>query len=737
MPDFMLSDFMKRHLVMIFTLFVAADATPIKASYANASSPELVLTITNQIANQVRDLDRQGQTERARVVLDRFLKWPYRHESLPLLRLRAELYRREKNFVDEAATYHDILKLFPNNKDALRGRAFATARMNAIHLALKYANQNPDVFFRAELFDFQQASAGRSIKWGGVEEKAGIGQQRFQSTDRALLQNEAVCTLHSQAHESNSPSSHYTDFDRIVALRDRVRMQEAIALYQNLKDRQINIPAYALAAVADAYLYQRQPEQARDLYLQALGLNKQDRDYPNREWQLHLFNAYIDEFDFDAARELIDKLVADIPPVLNKGLRGVEVDNEFYEEARTNQAYARIHADQFEEGQALLDKSLETAPFNLGARTAYGDLLQLREQPRTAQRQYASVLVDDPTNSLAATGIAETAIALNDSQTAMHHLAALTKHYPENREVQRVQRLYHLYQQPLLTVTSGWGNSPTGGGNRGTQNWQVDTMLHSPLLNQQWRMFVHTFNAEADFSDATGIRRRVGVGADYRSPAWRISGEVNQDQTRLNNYGVSLNVAWLPDDHWGVDLEFESNSNNIPLQASAAGIDMKSLKLGVDYIANESRSLRANVAYSWLSDGNRRLEAGANWQERWWSGSIYKLETTLGVFASDNSLTDAAYFNPRQDLSVEAQINNEWTVWRDYQRSFKNRLVLGAGNYWQKGFASGMTSVVRYEHEWNLDPYRTISYGAAYERHPYDGVTNETTLVFLNLTWHL
>ena len=48
-----------------------------------------------------------------------------------------------------------------------------------------------------------------------------------------------------------------------------------------------------------------------------------------------------------------------------------------------------------------------------------------------------------------------------------------------------------------------------------------------------------------------------------------------------------------------------------------------------------------------------------------------------------------------------------------------------------------MTSVVRYEHEWNLDPYRTITYGAAYERHPYDGQSNENTSVYLNISWHL
>jgi biofilm PGA synthesis protein PgaA len=727
---------MRKNLMILCTLFIATDAMSLTTDIAKVKMNKVSPIANHQVAERVLGLAERGQFEQAEVLLNQHLHWPYGKESLPLLRMRAELYQRKNNFVDEAETYHQILQLIPNDRVALRGRAFATLHMGAPHLAVKYAEQHPDAFTQAELLDLHQASAGRSTKWGTVEGKAGIGQQRFQSTDKALLQNDTVRTLHVQ-HKSDSPSGRYTEFDRMVALRDRVRMQEVIALYQTLKQRQIEIPAYALVAVADAYLYQREPESARDLYLQALALSKHDRDYPNREWQLNLFNAYLDAYDFDAARELIDKLVVDIPPVLNKGLRGVEVDNEVYEEARINQAYARINADQYEEGQSLLDKTLETAPFNMGVRLASGDLLQLREQPRAAQRQYASVLVDDPSNSSASAGIAETAIALNDSQTAKHQLDTLTQYYPENREVQRLQQLFATYQQPLLTVTSGWGKSPTGGGNRGNQNWQVDTMLHSPLFNQQWRVFAHTFNAEADFGDATGIRRRAGVGADYRSPAWRISGEINQDQTRLDNYGFSMNTSWLPNDHWGFDLEFESNSNNIPLQASAAGISMKSIKLGMNYIHNESRSLNANLGYSWLSDSNRRVEVGANWQERWWSGPVYKLDTTVGVFSSDNSFSNAVYFNPRRDYSIEAQISNEWTLWRDYQRSFKNRLMLGAGEYWQQGFASGMTSVMRYEHEWNLDPIRTVSYGVAYERHPYDGVANETTSVFLNLTWHL
>ncbi len=723
---------------MLFSLLIINDAMSLPISTANANTQKkLSLIEINRVAEKARDLFVHDQIKGAEELLGRFLHWPYQINLLPLLRMRAELFKRNNNFVDEAATYQQILQFLPGDRAALRGRAFAASHMGALHLAAKYADQHPEAFSQSELLWFDQASAGKSIKWGAVESKAGLGQQRFQSTDKALLQNDALLNHHVSEHKSDSPSARFTEFDRIVALRDRVRMQEAIALYQILKQRGIDIQAYALTAVADAYLYQRQPKLARDLYLQALDSSKNDRDYPNREWQLKLFDAYVDSNEFAAACELIDHLVDTIPPVLNRGLRGVEVDNEIYEQARTDQIRSRLYADQLNEGQELLEMAQVDAPFNLDLRHANGDLLQLREQPRAAQRQYASVLVDDPGNSSAAAGIAETAITLNDGQTAEQKLDTLIQHYPEDREVQRLQRLYHAYSQPLFTVTSGWGRSPSGGGNRGNQNWQVDTLLHSPLLDHHWRVFTHAFNAEADFNTDAGIRRRIGIGADYRSPDWRISGEINQDQTRLDNYGATLDTAWTPNDHWQVDAKFESNSNNIPLQASAANIRMRSVELGVNYIHNESRSLGTSIGYSWLSDGNRRVEAGMKWQERWWSGSTYKLDTVVNVTGSDNSLANADYFNPRNDFSIDAQMINEWTLWQKYQRSFKHRVVLGAGEYWQQGFASGITNTVRYEQELNLDSFHTLNYGVAYERHPYDGQLNESTSVFLNLTWHL
>lgn len=678
-----------------------------------------------QKEKQLLSLLKNKRLIEAEKLLNQTLMWPYRRESLGLLFIRAELCHLNQDYVAEAKAFDDILQLESNDKLAIRGRAFALELMGAVHLAMQYVEQYQTLFSQVELATFKRIAIGKTIAWGKLEAKEGLGQQRFATTDKVLNGNNWVTSTHSQQQE----------FNKILALRDRSKMQEVITLYQQIKPGSI-IPANVIAAAAEAYLYLREPGQAIELYQKALVQPEQHEASVTWEWQLNLANAYTDANDFDAAQDLVDRLVKDMPPVLNRGLRGVEADNEYYEQARVSQAQTRMFADQYAESQSLLENMLTIAPFNSDAKLAYGDLLQFREQPRAAQHQYASALVDDPSSNGAVIGIAETACNLQDYRIASKQLGNLRQHYPEDLEVQRVEQLCDAYQSPLLTVTSGWSHNPSGGGRRGNQDWQVDAIQYSGVFKHNWRVFAHSFNAEAKFDDSTGIRKRVGVGADYRSPAWQLSGEVNQSQDSFDDYGVNLRVAWSPNDHWLFDVAFASNSDDIPLQASISGLEMRSIKFGVNFLENESRDLDINLNYAWLTDNNRRLEIGTNWRERWWSGSTYKLDTTLGISASDNSRANTDYFNPSKDLAIEAQVINEWTLWRNYRQDFKHRLIFGVGQYWQERFASGTITRVRYEHEWNIDPARSISYGAAYERHPYDGELNESTSVFLNLNWH-
>lgn len=702
-----------------------------------AQSESQTTLISNSLeAERALILIDQSRLDDAQTLLSRALTRPYRTGSLPLVRALAVFQARKGDFVAEAATHQDILDLAPGDRAALRGRVFATLRMGAPQLAVHYAKLNVEAFSAAELRNLRQAAVGRSIKWAELEARAGIGLQRFQATDKALTESADLHVEHVSSSTIDGPSCQRAEFDRIVVLRDRARMSQAIALYRDLSQRGVQVPTYVLAAVADAYLYQQEAERARDLYLQALSLSKNDRDYPNREWQLQLFDAYVDANEFDAARTLIDQLERDIPPRINQGLPGVELNNEFYAQARVNAARLRLYAGQLSSSESMLNQLLASAPFNLDARLARGDLLNARDKPRAAQEQFNAILVDDPASIHAAIGIAETALTLYDFGAAKFYADILAENYPESRAVQRLQRELNISQRPILTLTSERGRSPTGGGNKGNSDWVFDATLYSAPIRQHWRVFAHSFNAAADFDDETVTRKRLGIGGEYRAPAWEASVELNQKQFALNEIGVSLRSTWLPNDQWRLSLEFDTKNNNIPLRASATGVDARALGFGVTYSKNESTKLNASVGQSRFSDDNRRTQTGADWTQRWISGPIYKLDTRLGVFASDNTQADVAYFNPRRDFSLDLNVINEWMLWRRYERSFKHRFELGVGRYWQKDFSAKLSTGVRYEHEWSLDKFRTLSYGVGYNRQPFDGVVDKRRSLFLNLSWH-
>lgn len=720
------------HMICCY-LIVATGAV---ATLASAQPEAAQVADAQSIADRAGALIDQGQWDEAQALLSHALIKPFDVDALPSLRMLALLQARKLDFVAEAATHNDILRITPTDRDAQRGRAFALAKTGAPQLAFHYAQLHADAFSAEETLELQQAAAGRSVKWGELEAQSGLGPRRFDALDRALEQNSEVLASHVGAKALASPSAQRTEFDRIVALRARVRMREAITLYQDLKQRQTAFPAYALAAAADAYLYERQPEQARDLYLQALTLSKNDRAYPDRGWQLRLFDAYVDANDFAAARTLIEQLEHDVPPIINVGLRGVELDNEFYTQTRVNAARLPLYADQLWRSESMLNELLAMAPFNIDARLAYGDLLLARDRPRAARDQFNAVRMDDPGSVDAAVGVAEAALTLHDAETTGAHLQVLAENYPESRAVQRVQRELDIYRRPVLKVTAETGRSPTGGGSKGNTDNVIDVTLYSAPLHDHWRVFAHSFNATADFDDETATRKRIGVGGEYRAPNWESSAELSQKQFALDESGVSLRGAWMPTDPWRFALEFDSRSNDIPLRASAAGIDAKALGIEVRYSQNESRKFSVNLAQLSFDDDNRRTQAAAAWTERWVSGPVYKLHTRLGLSASRNTLMDADYFNPQSDRSLELSAINEWTPWRRYERSFKHRVALDLGRYWQESFGAKFSSGLRYEHDWTLDSSRTLSYGVAYRRQPFDGVMDKRTVLFLNMTWH-
>jgi biofilm PGA synthesis protein PgaA len=262
----------------------------------------------------------------------------------------------------------------------------------------------------------------------------------------------------------------------------------------------------------------------------------------------------------------------------------------------------------------------------------------------------------------------------------------------------------------------------------------VDTRLYSAPFGENYRAFLHAFDAEAKFDNGTGKQHRAGFGLEYRSTLVSASGELHHAWNSSRS-GVAAALAITPNDYWTFLGAFDSAANETPLQARVVGVNARRYFGEAVWRAHESRSAALSLAHMDFSDGNRRDIALARWTERVIVGPVYKLEITASLYASTNSLAGVSYFNPSRDLQPTLEFANEWLQWRRYTRAFRHRVVVAIGNYWQQGFGSGPVAALRYEQEWDADDRLALRYGIGRTQHPYDGVKTTRDFAYASLNW--
>ena len=70
-----------------------------------------------------------------------------------------------------------------------------------------------------------------------------------------------------------------------------------------------------------------------------------------------------------------------------------------------------------------------------------------------------------------------------------------------------------------------------------------------------------------------------------------------------------------------------------------------------------------------------------------------------------------------------------------YDYSFRQRLALTVGNYWQSGFGNGDTEAIEYHQRWELGRAISLRYGIGRSLRPYDGEREARNFATLTLLW--
>ncbi|MBS0308085.1 MAG: poly-beta-1,6 N-acetyl-D-glucosamine export porin PgaA [Proteobacteria bacterium] len=653
----------------------------------------------------------------------------YRKEHLPLIVALAELHERREEWLQAAAAYQEALRFDPNFRYAIRGRVLALANAGLSFLAWRLAERHPEAFNDAEKFRFAHDANARTIRFGQAQIAADTGPKRFTVTDDALLGNAAL------AQRTSGQSA--TDFDRLLALRDRMRMQEVVTLYESLSAKKVVLPIYARLAAADAYLWLQQPETARDIYVAALN-DSASLDYTTMlDEQIALVYAYVEAEQHDQARALSDKLLTATPQVMHQHERGLEAPNAEYGRVKLIRALLDVYGDRLEDAEKKLDDLQERAPLNEEIRAAWAGLQSARERPRAALTAFATLRNDNPKSVDAAVGHAELLLTLHQLTQARAEVQALQAAYPEKRSVKNLQEKLKSYDSPFLRVetTAGRGAAIAGADS------VYDAALYSaPLdasLGSRYRFFTHLVRASGSDSVTDVTRTRMGVGFDYRDRDFQAEAEVNRTLDGSATGGIGLALSWDLSDRWQARATLDTNVVDLPAAALSNGIQAKSMKLALNWHPHESRYASGELSAMRFSDGNQRHIGQFLWRERLLSNPKIKLDATLGLSASTNSATNAVYFNPSRDSEAALGLRGEWLLWRRYQRSFRHALSAKWGQYWQEGFGNDALADVHYEQEWRQDDVFEVKYGLGRNFHPYDGAREYRSYVYLNLNWHM
>ncbi len=628
---------------------------------------------------------------------------------------------------EDLARWQAVLEREPGNRDAQRGRVLALARLGAPQLALELADRSPGLLSAQEREAMAADRTAHRIRWGTIAADTGRGPERFAALDRALAESDAVGLRALDPAATLSRVERQLAFDRLVALRDRFRMREAVDLHRALAARPDPVPPYALSAAASAHLTLEQPEAARDLYRRVL-----DAEPENLDARLGLFYALAESEEHDAALAQARHAVSITPKWIGAWSPETTHGNPRYPGVLSVRAMAPLQANRVGEAEARLRVLASRMPFNANVRTDHASTMRARGWPRAAETELRWILAVDPDNSGALGERAGALLEMRDWRQAQSALATAQSAYFEQGRVRRAARLAEVHRMRELIVEGDFGRS--SGGPSGTRDHVIDAKLYSEPLAMDYRLFLHAHTARARFFDGTGRRDRVGVGLEYRSTRFSASGELAHELDQSDTSAAAA-FAFTPDDHWTFRAALDSAANETPLQARRAGVDAWRAFAQIEWRAHESRTLALSFAHMPFSDGNRRDIVEARWTERVIVGPVYKLEITAALYASRNSLAGAPYFNPSRDLSPTLEFANEWLHWRRYTRSFKHRLVVSIGSYAQQGFGSGPVRGLRYEQEWAANDQLRVRYGIGRHVQPYDGVRSARDYAQVSLNW--
>ena len=565
-------------------------------------------------------------------------------------------------------------------------------------------------------------------------------KERYVIADRALQDYDTLLARWTPDASAHDDVVRWR-IDRLGALKARARTAEVIREYETLTAEGVQLPTYAVRWVAASYLDQRQPEKAEPLYRQALSATDAEPD-DRVEDSTALFYALQESDKGVEAREVANTLANNQKPRVE--LKGLPIGNpnDAWMDAQQLSAQSGVYGGDLPGSEAGLDALVARAPGNVGLHLAQADMYRARDLPRRAEATLKETEAQVPRDIGLEVSQAYTAMDLQEWRQLDVLADDVIARNPDSRQVQRLQRLRNVHDMAEVRVEAYTGKSYGGGNNgdvgavTGSRDWGIESVIYTPPIDEDWRLFAGAGYATADFSEGTGQHRWQRVGVERRTRDMTLEAEVSNHSYGFGSkQGARVSIARDINDNWQYGGSLDYLSATTPLRALNADITANGGSGFIRWRANESREWKLSLSPSHFSDGNDRIETLLTGREGIYSSPGVQVDLGLEVSASRNSKADTVYFNPKSDFSVLPTVTVNHVLYHRYETQWSQQFQVGAGTYSQKDYSTGGVGLVGYGQRVRWNDVLEAGANLSLISRPYDGVRERDLRLLVDLTY--
>ncbi|VEI40291.1 Poly-beta-1,6-N-acetyl-D-glucosamine export protein precursor [Citrobacter youngae] len=300
------------------------------------------------------------------------------------------------------------------------------------------------------------------------------------------------------------------------ALLVRKRTADVIQEYESLS-ADGEVPNYAKRWVASAWLSERQPEKTEAMLASIYYPNGPIPVTPlSPEDQQDLFYAHIDNENFDAAKKQVDDLIKESPYLRRIYGSPTPQPNDNWLLGQTLLTQYHLAANELPEAEKLSEHLARTGSGNQGLRITYASVLEARGLPHAAEKELKLAEVIEPSNLELERQQAYVALDLQEWKQADELTDDVIARSPDDEATLRLARIRDVHKMSEVRISGTQGissDSPVSGKN----DFNINTAIYSPPINDNWRLFTGFNFATGEFEEGKGISRDLAAGAEWTS----------------------------------------------------------------------------------------------------------------------------------------------------------------------------------------------------------------------------